>query len=243
LTALVTFDFHNTIADCDEWFFLEIRDLPVRVIEELDPDALTRHSPDAITATYRELRKAVMESGKEIDALEGVMRVAAAFGVTLDRNEAERTIERLMRVAAEHAMPIPGALEAIRDVLAGGAKVGIISSAVYHPFLEWTLARFGVEDLAFVMTSASTGIYKSDPEIYRLAMRTAESHPARSIHVGDSEKWDVWCAGQAGMRTVWFRNGNVDTLVDRPLEVEPDHIVASMADVAPWVLAELGSGR
>jgi FMN phosphatase YigB (HAD superfamily) len=240
LTSLVTFDFHNTIADCDEWFQLEIRDLPVRVLEHIAPDALQEHTPERITSSYRELRTAVMASGKEIDALNGVLRVLATFGISVERAEAESAIEDLMRDASRHATPIDGAVDAIRNVAAHGSKVGIVSSAVFHPFLEWTLERFGVaEDLAFILTSASSGYYKSNPEIYRAAMRHAGSDPGRSIHVGDSAKWDVWSAQQAGMRAVWFRNGHVDTLVDRDFESEPDHTVSSMTDVAPWVLAAL----
>lgn len=240
MTALVTFDFHNTIADCDEWFRLEIRDLPVRVLEIVQPEALETHTPERITAVYRDLRTSVMASGKEIDALDGVLRVLDALGIQTDRDEVDEAIAQLMRDASRHATPIPGAVEAIQKVAASGAKIGIISSAVYHPFLEWTLARFGVKNvLAFIMTSASSGIYKSNPEIYRTAIRFAGSHPDRSIHIGDSAKWDVWSAQQAGMKAVWFRNGDVDTLVDRPPESTPDYVVTSMADVAPWVLATL----
>lgn len=244
MTSLVTYDFHNTIANCEEWFFLEIRDLPLRTIERLATDALDRHAPEAIVATYRELRKAVMASGKEVDAVEGVLRVATAFDIALDRDEVDVTVAKLMHAAADHATPIPGAVEGIRELAAHGITIGIVSSAVYHPFLEWTLDRFGVaEDLGFIMTSASSGYYKSDPEIYRAAMRQAGSDVAHSIHVGDSEKWDVWSAKEAGMRAVWFRNGNVDTLVDRPIEVQPDYTVTSMTEVAPWVIRALGGER
>lgn len=244
MSSLVTYDFHNTIASCDEWFSLEIRDLPLRTIEILAPEALERHAPETIVATYRELRKAVMASGKEVDAVEGVLRVATAFDVVLDRDEVDVTVAQLMHAAAEHATPISGAVEGIRELAARGITIGVVSSAVYHPFLEWTLERFGVaEDLGFIMTSASSGYYKSDPEIYRAAMRQAGSDVAHSIHVGDSEKWDVWSAKEAGMRAVWFRNGSADTLVDRSIDVKPDYTVTSMEEVAPWVIEALGADR
>lgn len=244
MTSLVTFDFHNTIAYCDEWFFLEIRDLPVRTLEALAPETFETHDRDAIAARYRELRKAVMASGREIDAVEGVLRITSALEVDLDAGDVEATVARLMRDAAAHATPVPGAVEAIRDIAERGIEVGIVSSAVYHPFLEWTLERFGVLDtLSFVMTSASSGYYKSDPEIYRAAMRLVASDASSSIHVGDSEKWDVWSAQQAGMRAVWFRNGHVDTLVDRPIDVEPDFVASSMTDVSPWIIANMEHSR
>lgn len=244
MTSLVTFDFHNTIAYCDEWFFLEIRDLPVRTLDALAPETLKTHDRDAITARYREFRKAVMASGKEIDAVEGVLRITSGIGVELLPADVETTVASLMRDAAEHAKPVPGSVETIREVADSGIKVGVVSSAVYHPFLEWTLERFGVMDaLSFIMTSASSGYYKSDPEIYRAAMRMAGSEAARSIHVGDSEKWDVWSAKQAGMRAVWFQNGNVDTLVDHSVDVQPDFTSGSMADVGPWIIRSLEQAR
>jgi HAD superfamily hydrolase (TIGR01549 family) len=240
VTSLVTFDFHNTIARCDAWFDLEIRDLPVRTLEILAPSTLDVHSPDGITASYRSLREQVMASGREVDAVEGVRRVTDALGVRLAADDIATAIETLMRKAAAEATPIPGAVESIRAIAENGARVGVISSAVYHPFLEWTLERFGVDhELAFIMTSASTGVYKSNPDIYRMAMDAAGALPEASVHVGDSEKWDVWAAKEAGMRAVWFAYGTSDPLVDREMETEPDHTVHHMGDVAPWVLSVL----
>jgi hypothetical protein len=33
---VLTFDFHNTLANCDRWFQLEIRDLPWAVMQQLE---------------------------------------------------------------------------------------------------------------------------------------------------------------------------------------------------------------
>lgn len=240
LTALVTFDFHNTIAFCDTWFSLEIRELPVRTLDILVPDIFEDHSRDGIVASYRSLRQQVMSSGKEVDAVEGVRRVTAGLGLNLNTDDIAVAIADLMREASAESTPVPGAVESIQAIVAEGIAVGVISSAVYHPFLEWSLEKFGIaDDLAFVITSASSGHYKSNPEIYRTAIRAANADVNRSIHVGDSERWDVWSAKQAGMRAVWFANGKVDSLVDRPLETQPDHTVSSMADVAPWILENL----
>jgi FMN phosphatase YigB (HAD superfamily) len=243
LVSLVTFDFHNTIAWCDPWFYLEIRDLPVEVLTILAPDAVTRHGPELLVASYRELRQNVMTTGVEVDAVEGIRRIASAIGLDLDPQDIDHTVATLMNDVMQHATPIPGALDSIRAIAGAGIKVGVVSSAVYHPFLEWTLAEFGIgEQLDFVITSASSGIYKSNPDIYRAAIRAAGAVPDRSIHVGDSERWDVWSAKQAGMRAIWYANGKVDSLVDRPMDTSPDHIVTSMAQVGPWVLDNLEPG-
>lgn len=240
MSALVTFDFHNTIATCDEWFALEIRDLPVRTLENLAPEVVREHGREAVVERYRALRRTVMECGDEVDAVTGVLHVASSFGHHLDEHQTHQIVESMMLDARALATPIPGAIESIQQITAAGIPVGVISSAVYHPFLEWTLSDFGIANrLHFVVTSASTGFYKSNPEIYRTAIRTAGADATRSVHVGDSEKWDVWSSKQAGMHSIWFANGKIDPLVDRAMETTPDHIVHTMTEVGPWVLAWL----
>ena len=239
--SLVTFDFHNTLAVCDPWFSLEIRDLPVDVLRDLAPDALDCADPEALRASYRALRQDVIASGREVDALTSVERVLAAHGVALAREQVARSIDRLMREALEHAAPVPGAVETVRAVAADGHAVGVVSSAVYHPFLEWTLDAFGLRDaLAFVITSVSSGIYKSDPAIYRQAMTTAGASPERSLHVGDSLRWDVATARQAGMRTIWFANGHADVFAREGEGPLPDLTIHSMVGAAPLILERLG---
>lgn len=239
MQQLVTFDFHNTLATCDEWFELEIRELPAEAIARIDP-ALAADRADII-ARYRHLREEVMRSGKEVDAVEGVRRVAVQLKLPISEEAIAQSVHDLMREAAHHAAPIPGAVESVRQLASHGIPVGVISSAVYHPFLEWTLESFGIaDDLAFVVTSASSGHYKSNPEIYRYAMNLVDADPATSVHIGDSPQWDVWAAQQAGMAAIWFDNGFTGTYVDRSHNAEPDAIVTSLHDVAPWVLQHLG---
>ncbi|HWV25234.1 MAG TPA: HAD family hydrolase [Thermomicrobiales bacterium] len=239
MQSLVTFDFHNTLATCDPWFELEIRDLPAEALARIDPAFVPDR--DDVTARYRRLREEVMRSGREVDAVEGVDRIARQLGLAIDEATIAASVRDLMREATRHAAPVPGAIEAVRQIAAQGIPVGVISSAVYHPFLEWTLEAFGLgDDLAFVVTSASSGHYKSNPEIYRYAMRLVDADPASSVHIGDSPKWDVWGAQQAGMSAVWFSNGFTGTFVDREHESEPDAVVTTMNDVAPWVLRHLG---
>lgn len=241
MRSLVTFDFHNTLATCDPWFFLEIRDLAADVLHDVDPAALAAIGRDEVLARYRALRKRVIASGIEIDAVASVEQVVCALGLSPDREAIARSVERLMRETMAHVAPVPWAIETVRALSVSDAAVGIVSSAVYHPFLEWTLAHFGIADrLDFVISSASCGYYKSSPEIYRQAMATAGATPERSIHIGDSLRWDVWGAQQAGMGTIWFQNGHVDAFAHAAEPATPDLTVDTMAGLAPLVLDRLG---
>jgi HAD superfamily hydrolase (TIGR01509 family) len=242
---LVTFDFHNTLVTCDPWFFLEIRDLPVDVLRHLDASRLSSLDEDEIIASYRALRQEVMASGREVDAVTSVDRVFRLHAIEIDLDAIAASVDVLMRKTMDHVAPVPGAIEAVRAIAAAGSSVGVVSSAVYHPFLEWTLAHVGIADtLDFVITSASSGFYKSDPEIYRRAMAAVDSSPEHSLHIGDSLRWDVWGAQQAGMATVWFANGHSDTLTNNKAgDATPDATVQTMQGVAHLILDQLGRSR
>lgn len=203
---IATFDFHNTIAYCDPWFELEIRDLPAAVLDALGPNSPlppTESLRTDATDRYRQLRRSIMTSGIEIDALDSVSRVFGDMGIEVDRSLLSATIDRLMGDTMQDLTDVPGAVDTVEKIIQAGTPVGIISSAVHHAFLEWALERFGLLDqLAFVATSASTGYYKSDVRIYQRAYAIAEATPHLSVHIGDSPRWDVDTASKAGIGTV-----------------------------------------
>jgi hypothetical protein len=72
----VTIDFHNTLAWCDRWFALEVRELVPEVLRALGPahgvnvdSALL----DRARREYRTLREAIIASGDERVALDGTL--------------------------------------------------------------------------------------------------------------------------------------------------------------------------
>src|SRR5690554_3663790 len=114
MIQLVTYDFHNTIAHCDDWFQLEIRTLFVRVLEAEAPEALERIGADAVADIYRQMRLQVIESGVEIEAVDGLMRVFSQIDVDLPVEAIEARVEQLMRQALITCTPVPHAIESIR---------------------------------------------------------------------------------------------------------------------------------
>jgi 2-haloalkanoic acid dehalogenase type II len=232
LTVAVTIDFHDTLFICDDWFALEVRDLPAKYLDwqsardgvPVDDDLRQR-----ITAEYRALRHSIIESGIEIDATENVLRVCRTLGIYPNRDDVASAVDQLMSGMLASAHPRPGAVELMRTLKAAGIPLGIVSNAIHQPFLEWALEASGMSDLFdSVLTSARAGFYKSRPEIYLQAAKELGVAPEAIIHIGDSPRFDVAGAARAGMRTVWL------DLSHEPVgDCVPDLTITHLAGLAP----------
>lgn len=207
--SAVTFDFHNTLAVCDAWFELEIRQLAAAYLSwqarqngsgSVDPGLL-----DTAASTYRQLRLEIIEHGNELPAEDCVGEVLKRLALPVDMAAIARGVGELMREVFAEVSPVPGAVATVRGLHAAGVPLGIISSAVYHPFLEWTLAKFHLQDAFLdITTSASAGHYKSRPELFWHATAAIGAEPRSTVHVGDSYRFDVEGASRAGLATVWL---------------------------------------
>jgi FMN phosphatase YigB (HAD superfamily) len=87
-----------------------------------------------------------------------------------------------------------------------------------------------------VVSSAECGYYKSRPEIYWSALARLDADAHRSVHVGDSPRYDVEGAARAGMKTVWLRRSDAF----QPA-IAPDLTLASLEQSAPQLLHLLQS--
>ncbi len=240
MPGAVTFDFHDTLVRCDSWFALEVRGLAGAYLrwradergEVVDPDRL-----GAADAAYRRLRQEIADHGRELPADACVARVLEVLGLPVESEAVERGVEHLMRATLDEASPMPGAVATVRAVAAADVPVGIVSSAVYHPFLEWSLAKFGLRRcFTAVVTSASAGFYKSRPEIFWIAAERLDSPPERIVHVGDSYRYDVAGARRAGMRTVWLRPNPATAAGEGG---PPDAVLPGLEGAAPHILSLL----
>lgn len=238
MTYAVTLDFHNTLAQCDSWFELEVRGLLSQFLEWHAGETgkvLAPGTQELAASTYREIRRSVIESGYELTAEACVATGLERLGLEAAPADIDRGVKLLMRATLPDLVPIPGALEVIDDLSRAGVRLGIVSSAVYHPFLEWSLEAFGIAgSFSSVVTSASAGFYKSRTEIYSHALEQLKADPTRAVHVGDSWRWDAGTAKQAGMKTVWLNARNAEA------DVKPDLEIASLHGAAPAILGLLG---
>lgn len=211
----VTFDFHNTLARCDRWFHLEIRDLVpaflgwhARQAGSTVSDATLDHSVEL----YRKLRLDIMRHGVEQDADTCVNVVTREMGLEFEPETIERGLHDVMYAALDDSQPIEGVVAAVRALHEQEIKLGVVSSAVYHPFLEWSLEKFGIGS-AFetIVTSASCGFYKSRTEIYEMTLSALGVTPECAVHVGDSHRFDIETARKLGMQTIWLDEGDEAT--------------------------------
>jgi HAD superfamily hydrolase (TIGR01509 family) len=238
MSYAVTLDFHDTLAQCDSWFELEVRGLLPQFLDWHSGETGKTVAPatrDLAASTYREIRRSVIESGYELTAEACVATGLERLGLRATNADIERGVEQLMRATLHDLAPIPGAIELVNDLHDAGIRLGIVSSAVYHPFLEWALERFGVSaSFTSVVTSASSGYYKSRTEIYVHALDQLGADPTRTVHIGDSWRWDVGTAKRAGMKAVWLnaKRGEAD--------LTPDMEIRSLHGAASAILDLLG---
>lgn len=235
----VTIDFHNTIARCDRWFALEVREIVpevLRLLTERGEFAAPAGSAAQARATYRALREGIIASGEERDALDCTLTTLHALGLAPAEGAVAAAIETLMREALSEARPEPGIVAAIGALHARGLRLGVVSSAIHHPFLDWTLERFGIAGaFATIVTSASSGYYKTRPEIYHAALRDLGVAATDAIHIGDSYPFDVQGAHRAGLRAIWY--ASTETALGQP-DNEADATVSDLATL-PTVITTL----
>jgi len=238
----ITFDFHNTLASCPEWFELEVRHLPssfLRWWSDRDGRQLEPAQLEEADARYRQLRLEIIDHGNELTAEACLEHVFSAIRLQVSEGDVRAGVAELMRGALAGAAPIPGAVATAREIHRAGIPMGIVSSAVYHPFLEWTLEAFGIRDaFQVVITSASAGFYKSRAELYVHAAELLGATPQRMVHVGDSFRFDVAGAARAGMGTVWLRGERSES--EDP-STRPDLVLTTLVAAAPEILMVLRS--
>lgn len=239
MVQVITFDFHNTLANCDPWFELEVRDLPWAVITHLELDN-ERISRDEVDRAYRDLRLSIIESGNEIDAYDSVALIFRQFEITAPSSNIAQSVDSLMLACLDSMKPVPGAVETVRYLHERQVRMGVVSSAVHHQTLEWILERMGILDcFVTVATSASTGYYKSTPSIYHAALTELEARADQSIHIGDSLRWDVETAQKAGMHAVWLETPRREVFATQPVEITPTATLASLEGAGPALLSML----
>lgn len=111
-------------------------------------------------------------------------------------------------------------IPALDAIARAGVPVVIVTNATGHA--ADLLRRLGIAQVgpgpgaavAAVIDSGLVGVAKPDPRIFEVALAAVGARPERSVHVGDSVRNDVECAGRSGMFPVHFDPYGVCELSD-----------------------------
>jgi FMN phosphatase YigB (HAD superfamily) len=190
-----------------------------------------------VTEAYRALRKEVIGHGIEVDAVAGVLEAWRRTGVELDARTVAPIVDEMMRALVPSSTLLPGVGKLLSELRTWNLPIGVVSSAVHHSFLEWSLDYHGVRDVfTDVLSSAAAGYYKSRPEIYRIAFDRLGADASCSVHIGDSFTFDHLTAGAVGAQTIWLNPKGDQRPAGKP---GPTAEVTTMADVEAHLSALL----
>lgn len=137
--------------------------------------------------------------------------------------------------------PMPGAVDALRELHARGLRLGIVSNTGRTPgiVLRRILARHDMLryfDAVAISYSDEVGFRKPDPRIFARSLQALGVEPGRALHVGDNPDADVVGARNVGMRTAHY------TLAGRVPSLVADVVIADLADL-PRLIDMGGVGR
>lgn len=231
----VLFDFHDTLVKCDRWLQLEVFTLAgdaLRLLESRGVVSDVEKVLHAANGIYFDLRREVMASGREMDAVDGLAATLQRLGITVGKTALDEAVEELERGCLEDTSIVDHALETVQQLKTEGYRLAVVSSAAYTQFVLWALERYQLKPyFDIIVTSSDTGYYKSDPAIYRQAVADLHLQTDECVHVGDSYKFDVLGAKRAGLKVVWLKRGNDDD-VD---ESVPDAVILSLSELIDQV--------
>jgi putative hydrolase of the HAD superfamily len=125
--------------------------------------------------------------------------VLARFDVTPE--VAEEVVSLRRDVTRQGLVPITGAVETITALRGRGLKTGLITVCSEDVALIWPETEFrGLFDVE--VFSATCGLRKPDPRIYRLALDELGVEPEEAVFVGDGANDELAGAERVGMRAV-----------------------------------------
>ncbi len=115
----------------------------------------------------------------------------------LERNAVELTYE--LRKAKGERVVVDKGIETVRELVARGYKVGVISDLIGTKEIDEWLERDDLQNVfCTVQQSSVTMLRKPHPAIYFLALKEAGVRPEESAFVGDNLKRDIVGAKASG---------------------------------------------
>lgn len=110
------------------------------------------------------------------------------------------------------------------------AKYKLVMVSNFYGNLPTVLRTYGIDHyFSGIVESATVGVRKPNPDIYKLGVETAGVNANECLVIGDSYSKDIVPGHKVGCTTVWFKGEEWNqTCVDETL---PDYIITSLEDV------------
>jgi putative hydrolase of the HAD superfamily len=176
-----------------------------------------------------EVDRRVRAGGRAADAWRDYFRLLlreAGFPVDLREEVIDALWEAHQRVGI-WTCPIPGALDAVREIRARGFRLGVVSNAEGRVEQDLQSAGFGgLFDV--VVDSHRVGVEKPDPAIFRIALERLGAAAETTVFVGDVPAIDVAGAQAAGITPLLL--DRFDLYADAPIGR-----LRSLAELPPWL--------
>lgn len=158
---------------------------------------------------------------------------AAQAGVTMTPDQVAALLAGYSRLPAfSDVKPGLAALKPVRLAVLSASGPGLLKSLVEANGLA----------IPTLISTEGLGVFKPAPQAYALAAQTLALAPGEILLVS-SNSFDVWGAGRFGFRTAWVQRPSAAGLDmysqlrsgREALQPGPDHVIASMAELAALV--------
>jgi len=186
-------------------------------LREISPILPKRVSPEKLFELYRDGYK-INEAIRSRHHVEIPIQVwmRQLLERIIEDNPSDQLVSKainiIVKARAANAVAFDDADSTLRKLSGRDVKLGIISNVSSHEVAMGILDYVRLTQyFDQVVTSASVGIRKPDPGIFRYALMQFKARPEEAVMVGDSEMHDIGGGYVAGLKTV---------LVDRRQRVE-----------------------
>jgi len=212
-TKVIFFDLGETLVTQN----IEDNMVTKNALREIDAILPKRVSPERFFELYREGYK-INETIRSRHQVEIPIQVwmRQLLERVIDDSPSDELVSEAIKIIvkarAANAVAFDDAHSVLKQLSKRDVKLGIISNVSSHEVAIGILDNVKLTQyFDEVVTSASVGIRKPDPGIFRYALMQFKVRPEQAVMVGDSEIHDIGGGYVAGLKTV---------LVDRRQRVE-----------------------
>lgn len=185
---------------------------------------------DAMVAAETAYRRRARSEGRS-QAPRGIVSDGLRrLGVRSDGAETPAVIDGYGRVAPGWVEPFPGAAPTLSRLRDSGYRLGLLSNTWWSSrWLDEDLKNLGLADFFdAVLYNSDLPRAKPHPSVFLKAARRLDAAPTACVMIGDDPRCDVAGAQDAGLRTVWNRDGRTDA---EPGDVAPNATVESLSEL------------